>query len=810
HGDRQHIFLWQEGGREETIAYAALDLNARRVAGGLVARGLNPGERVAIMLPTEAGFFYAFYGVLMAGGVPVPIYPPYRRSHIEEHLRRQAGILRSCEASLLVTNAEVSRVGQLLFGLAEKLRAMETVADLLKAEPIPQALPAAPEAIALIQYTSGSTGDPKGVVLSHANLLANIRSMGTALGASSADVFASWLPLYHDMGLIGAWLACLYYAAPTSIMPPLSFLTDPGRWLRTIHRHRATLSAAPNFAFELCTKSIQDRDLEGIDLSCLRFVVNGAEPVSVQTLRRFIDRFGRVGFSREAMAPSYGLAENAVGLAFPPVGRGPAIDRIDRETLSRRGVAKPAESDAAGASEIVGCGRPIPNHEVRIIDDVGRELPDRHEGRLQFRGPSSTKGYYRNPERTRALFDGDWLESGDRAYIADGEIYITGRIKDIIIRGGRNIYPQEIEELVGTVPQVRKGCVAAFASRDERSATERLVVMAETRLTDAEELQTLRRAIIDAIASQHDMTPDEVVLTPPWTVPKTSSGKIRRSAARELYESGAIGAKGRALWLQVARLAVSGFALRTRRWAGLFASALYAAWWWSVLALTAVVVWPLAVLLPRRPWRHAAVHAGARAFLGATGLKLKIHGDPATGPAVFVCNHASYFDSIVLFSALPGLVTFVAKEELGRQSVAGPFLRGIGAIFARRTDPTGGVEDTEKMLAAVRGGSTVVVFPEGTLTRMPGLLGFHLGAFLVAAKAGLPIVPLTLRGTRFILRDGQWWPRRGPIELHIGQPIMPDGAAFEAAVRLRDAARAEILSRSGEPDLATTRVAIGP
>ena len=540
HSSRPHIRLWVSDEEEQIITYGDLDRGARRAAAGLIDFGLQRGERVAIMLPTSSDFFHAFFGVLMAGGIPVPIYPPFRRALIEDHLRRQARVLRNAQARLIITDQEIRPLSALLMGLAEDLRAVVTVADLSRIEELVVPIPALSETTALIQYTSGSTGDPKGVVLSHANLLANIRAMGGTMEASSRDAFVSWLPLYHDMGLIGAWLGSLYYGAPTAIMPPLAFLANPGRWLWSIHRHRATLSAAPNFAFELCLKSARDEDLRGLDLSSLRMVVNGAEAVSPKTIERFTDRFRAFGFRPEAMAPVYGLAESSVGLAFPPIGRPPIVDRVHRAALTVNGEAVPAARDDVTALEFVACGRPLPGHQIRIVDEAGREVADRHEGRLQFKGPSATKGYFRNPEKTRSLFDGDWLDSGDLAYVAGGDVYLTGRVKDMIIRAGRHIYPHELEEAVGRIEGVRKGCVVAFAGRDERTGTERLVVMAETRLTDDQGKSALRERILESSLELLETPPDDIVLVPPHTVPKTSSGKIRRSAARALYESGKI------------------------------------------------------------------------------------------------------------------------------------------------------------------------------------------------------------------------------------------------------------------------------
>jgi acyl carrier protein len=368
HPERPSVLLPSGAEEETTLTYRGLAEPARAIARGLRQAGLAPGGRVAIMLPTGSDFFHAFFGALYAGGVPVPIYPPLRRSQIEEHLRRQAGILRNAGAEILVAGPEARTLLGLLRSLATDLRRLETVAGLRAAGTgaLPETL--APGATALIQYTSGSTGDPKGVVLSHDNLLSNIRAMGEQMNAGASDIFVSWLPLYHDMGLIGAWLGTLYYAAPAVIMSPLRFMARPHSWLWAIHRHRATLSAAPNFAFELCLHKVKEKALEGLDLGSLRMVANGAEPVSAETIRRFTARFAPYGFRPEAMAPVYGLAESSVGLAFPPPGRRPIIDRIRREALVRRGEAQPAGPDEPDAQELVSCGQPLPGHEIRVVD----------------------------------------------------------------------------------------------------------------------------------------------------------------------------------------------------------------------------------------------------------------------------------------------------------------------------------------------------------------------------------------------------------------------------------------------------------
>ncbi|MFQ5761292.1 MAG: fatty acyl-AMP ligase, partial [Acidiferrobacterales bacterium] len=541
HPERPHVYLCVDDKQEQEISYQALLRGAEAVAAGLQHAGLEPGETVAIMLPTSEEYLLTFFGILLAGGIPVPIYPPARLTQIEDHLRRHVRILSNAGVVKLVTVPEASRLARLLKSHIASLRRIFTVEELSSSAQTLARPTLKPDDIAFLQYTSGSTADPKGVVLTHANLLSNIRAMGNVLEVDSTDVFVSWMPMYHDMGLIGAWLGSLYYAMPLVLMSPLNFLARPARWLWAIHRHRATLSAGPNFAYELCLGKIDEQDIEGLDLSSWRLAVNGAEPISPDTLIAFAKRFARYGFREEVLCPVYGLAEGSLGLTFPPMGRGPVIDHVDRETFRREGRAIPADNTESQTLRFVGCGQTLPGHEIRIVDAAGIEVVDRQEGRLQFRGPSATSGYYRNPEASNRLFDGDWLESGDLAYVADGEVFITGRVKDVIIRAGRNIYPQELEEAIGHIPGIRRGCVAVFAATDAVGGTESLVVLAETRQTDASARAELEAHITSTAVDLVGTPPDDIVLAVPHTVLKTSSGKLCRAASRDLYQGGKLG-----------------------------------------------------------------------------------------------------------------------------------------------------------------------------------------------------------------------------------------------------------------------------
>jgi 1-acyl-sn-glycerol-3-phosphate acyltransferase len=463
----------------------------------------------------------------------------------------------------------------------------------------------------------------------------------------------------------------------------------------------------------------------------------------------------------------------------------------------------PVGPDHQDALVHVACGRPIPGHEIRIVDGSGRELPERSEGRIQFSGPSVTSGYYRNPEATSALLQDAWMDTEDYGYVAEGDIYITGRIKDTIIRAGRNIHPYDLEEAVGNVEGIRKGCVAVFGAKDARAGTEKIVVLAETRETNAAKLEAMRTHINDLAVTLIGIPADDIMLAPPGTVLKTSSGKIRRAGSRELYESG--GRRGtRAVWLQVVRLTWSALMPQLRRTLRTASDNLYGAYTLFLFASFGALVWIGCAVMPRPDWAWRYSGRLARAFLGLTGMPLSVRGlehIPAGRACMMAINHASYLDGILIVSALAEPKVFVAKSELLGHWVPRIFLKSIGSVFVDRLDSQRGVEDTARFAEAARGGTSLIVFPEGTFRRMPGLLPFRMGAFVIAAQAGIPVVPVTLRGSRSALRDGQWLFHRSRLTVAVSAPIEPQGSDWNAAIRLRDATRAEILRLCGEPDL---------
>ena len=802
HPDRPHLHLYSRADHYDTVSYSQLYRQARQMAAGLAGYGITPGEPVAIMLPTCCDYFYVFYAILLLGAIPVPIYPPARPNQLENHLLRHRHILANAGVTLLITLAQAKSLAILLKMHLPTLRHVLTTGELKLRQAALPAVAAQAEDIALLQYTSGSTGQPKGVILSHRNLLSNVRAMGNAIVARPSDVFVSWLPVYHDMGLIGACLGSLYHAIPLVIMSPLLFLARPRQWLWAIHQHRGTLSAAPNFAYELCLNKLDDSELEGLDLSCWRLAWNGAEPVNPDTLNRFADKFAAHGLPTTALSPVYGLAECSVGLTFPPLGRPPRIDTIDRRQLATFGRAVSCPDGTTDAMRNAALGYPLTGHQIRIVDGAQRELPERQEGEVQFQGPSATRGYYHSDSQTRALFRGEWLVTGDRGYLADGELYLTGRSKDIIIRAGRNIYPHELESAIGAMAGIRRGGVAVVAVDDSRGGTEQLVILAEYR-KDPQEAPA-PEAINDLCQRLIGTLPDQIRFVPPRQLPKTSSGKIRRRQCAELYRQGMLERPARAPWLQILRLLAGAIPARLgHAWQAGKQLAL-AGYQWAWMILLAPAVWLLVVLLPSRRLAWQIARNGARLLAWVTATRIRIeHRDrlDQLTSGILVANHASYLDGLLLMIALRHPCRFVAKAELRANPFARLFLARLDTQFVERFNPRQSLDDARRLEQLAAGGAPLCYFPEGTFHRAPGLGRFHLGAFTAAVNAGQPVVPVTLIGSRDKLRGDSLFPRAGDVTLIVGEPVAPSGNDWRAALLLRDRIRGEILSHCQEPDL---------
>lgn len=799
HPERVHALLRHED-HDEVITFGALHAEAQEVASGLAAMGVTARDSVAIMLRTERAFFQAFLGTLMVGAVPVPMYPPFRPDRIADYAARQIGILENSGARLLVTFDQVEGVATLLREKLSQAMPVVTVEEIrARARALFAGAHAEPTGGALIQYTSGSTGDPKGVYLTHDNLLANIRAIGERLSLRDGDRVVSWLPLYHDMGLIGSWLGSLYFGMPLIVMSPLMFLSRPIRWLEALSQFRGTISPGPNFAFDLCVRRIDERQLAGIDLSSVRLLLNGSEAVLPETLRRFTERFGPCGLAPTTLYPVYGLAECAVGLAAPVPGIPPEFDVVSRDALQAHGLATPT-SDQPRAT-FVSCGTALPRHEIRIVGAEGAPLPDRVQGQVEFRGPSATTGYFRRPDATLSLKTHDgWTRTGDLGYLVSGRVFITGRHKDIIIRAGRNLYPQELEELSGTVPGVRAGCVAAFGVTTHTSGTEKLVIVAETREVDSLVRERVTQEIGARVAGAIGGPPDEVHLVRPGAVLKTSSGKVRRGATRDAFLAGrlavAVTAAPGGQWLKLAGDAVRG---RLRRWVRTALAAAHTAYLGLLVAISLPALC-LALRCSSECQSRRLLRVWCRALVRLSWCRLVVDARHwrAEGPSIFVANHASYLDPVWLLAALPYDVRFAAKARLATYPVLGFVLRRCGFVLMDKADHHERMASAGALEQAMSSGVPLVVFPEGTFVRSPGLLPFRLGAFRAVALRESSVAGIGIVGARDVFPDGAWWVRPGVVTVVSCGPERARDRSWQEAIRLRDHLRAQIARASGE------------
>ncbi len=531
------------------------------------------------------------------------------------------------------------------------------------------------------------------------------------------------------------------------------------------------------------------------------------------------------GLRRETLLPVYGLAEASLAVTIPPVGRGPLVDRLERAALAQEGravPAPPAVSTAANSSadsnaasnedpnviSFVSVGPPVPRHEVRIANERGEDVGDRVEGQLWFRGPSTTQGYYRNQTATAALLpqgaEAGWVNSGDRAYRAGGEIYITGRVKDIIIHAGHNLYPHEIEDAVARVPGVRKGCVVAFGAADPVAGTERLVIVAESREANREARAKLAQAITARVTESLGLPPDVVEVVPPNAIPKTSSGKLRRDTTKQRFLSGDLDASAPPVWLQVARLAAASAAGRIRSGLRRAVEIAYGCYAIAMFAVCLLPAWFYVLLSPSRSSSARVTIAALRAYLKVAGWRVRVDGREhlrENTARMFVANHTSYADIVVLMAALGTDYHFVAKSEVMSMPFFGTFLRKLGHFSFHREDPEARLKQAQQIEEALKRGESVFVFPEGTFSAQAGVRPFHLGAFKAAIAAQREILPVALDGTRRVLRDGAWLPRPGRITITICPPIAPPPSAedWQQIVHVRDEAREIIARYAHEP-----------
>ena len=529
-------------GNESFWPFSEVEAESAARAKALQDLGLEKGDRVGLIIIEPQDFVLSFLAAARVGIVPVPLYPPMSMGDLDSYVEKLTGILTTAGASLVVASEKLKNV---LWQVVDRVPTCKKLVavESLGASGTPDYPEITPDDLCFLQYTSGSTSDPKGVMVTHSALVANVMSTMNHFELDpTSDKSLAWLPLYHDMGLIGFVMSTVVFGKSCVLIPTLRFLKRPNVWLQAIHDHRATITFCPPFALPLATRRARDKQLDTWDLSCLHTVGVGAEPIHPEGARAFSDLFSsRCKMDPNAVSPAYGMAEATLAITLKKRGTELRTRQVDAETFQDEGTVTEAIEDKV-ALEHVSCGIPFPGHEVRISDaETGAFIDeDGREGEICTRGPSITPGYFDNADATAAAWRGGWLHTGDLGYLKDGELYVTGRLKDLLIINGRNLHPQSIEWVVQELDGVRKGNVVAFSVPGE--STEQVIVALERKGDGS--IDELVARVRDAVSAEFSLAVADVVVLDPGLLPKTSSGKLQRRKARQYYQRGVLGKTG--------------------------------------------------------------------------------------------------------------------------------------------------------------------------------------------------------------------------------------------------------------------------
>ena len=539
HGDAGFNFYSGKGQLVEALPYRLLREQARALAARMLGAGLKPGDKVALIAESDGDFARAFCACQYAGLVPAPLPLPAAFGGKDGYIAHLRRMVTSAQADALFGPAVLEAwLGEAATGLNLKLAGTFALLDTVPASREP--LPAQDaNALAYLQFSSGSTRFPLGVAVTQHAFMANAHYMARyGLAVTAEDRCTSWLPYYHDMGLVGFFLMPMACQLSVDILPTREFARRPLLWLDLIGRNRGTVSFSPSFGYELCLRRAETASIDGLDLSSWRRAGIGGDMVRPGVLTRFAERFGTQGFSTNAFVPCYGMAEATLALSFTPPGQGAKQDIIDGTILEREHRAVPAHAGTARTRSFVLCGCMLPEHEAEVRDEQGQIQPDRQVGRIYVRGPSLMLGYFGEPEETaRVLAEDGWLDTGDLGYFVDGQLVITGRAKDLILVNGRNVWPQDLEWAAeADIASLRSGDVAVFSV--DNGVVEEVVVLVQCRTTDATAREALLHDITKFFRGRHGLE-TRVVLVPPRSLPQTSSGKLSRSRARAMYLEGA-------------------------------------------------------------------------------------------------------------------------------------------------------------------------------------------------------------------------------------------------------------------------------
>jgi len=513
--------------------------NAKKIAATLKAKGIGYQDKVSIVLPTSQNFLEVFFGIQLLGATPCALYPPLRLGKLDEWKEKTGLMIKNIDSKVVITDKRIYNL------LGEPVRFANPPLGCLLTENLINedsfcADSFSESDLCFIQYSSGSTGTPKPVMISNSNVIANCEAILSTFHLDKSQYSCvSWLPLYHDMGLVGTLMSSMVAQCTITLIPPEVFITRPFSWLDALTKTKATVSVAPNFAFGLCLKKIKEKDLEKLDLSNWKIAMCGAEPVHPKTMMNFNDRFEKYGFNKNALAPVYGQAEATLAVTFSEINTGIKYKSFDNDELinNSRAVLKD------NGLKIISLGRPIDKTELKICGKQGNTLEEMELGKLYIKSPSVMQGYYKDPEKTKESLENDWLDSGDQGFILDNELYLFGRTRDILIIKGRNYDPSIIERSVDEFTEVRKGCYVAVSVLCEDTDSEELVIiaeMADLANKSKDELDLIKEAITKKVVEQNQLRPMDVIFVYPSNIPRTSSGKLSRSRSKDLYLEGTI------------------------------------------------------------------------------------------------------------------------------------------------------------------------------------------------------------------------------------------------------------------------------
>ncbi|MBW2278178.1 MAG: AMP-binding protein [Deltaproteobacteria bacterium] len=523
---------------DERTTLASFWKRAKSFQAAVESRGLGVGDSAVVILPNGSDLVACYFGVMLAGGVPaLAAIPSNRVADHRAYLRLVRSVLANAQAKVVCCDDAVAELLEAsdppILSDTELLRRGDVPASAVSSEATLETATPSPDDVATIQYSSGTTGDPKGVMLSHRAMLNYMRLLRDGAELSTDDVHVNWAPLYHDMGLFGAFLLPLLCGCSTVLIPTMEFIAAPSLWLRAIDRYRGTVSWAPNFAYSLCAKRIDDKEIEGLDLSSWRIAFNASEPCLPASVEAFAERFGPYGYRPEAMTSAWGLAETVMVGTIHPVDEAPLIDVVDRRLLATESRAEPTDGDGVA---LMATGRPLPNVEIEIRElGNGARLPDRRVGEIWLRSNCLFEGYRADPKLTAEVVVDGWLNSGDRGYTVDGHLFFVARVKDLIVIGGEKYMPHDIESMINVVPGVREGCAVAFGVMNESLGTEVVGAVVETRVEGGKELTALSRAIRREVSRTTGLGIRLLHLVAPGGISKTTSGKLARRATRARY-----------------------------------------------------------------------------------------------------------------------------------------------------------------------------------------------------------------------------------------------------------------------------------